>query len=56
MSDQAQAFLNHGNVDQWTRGANPAEKAEWGKCGVKTEQDANKIGAGIFRFGELVAA
>ena len=38
-----------------TGGANPAEKAEWGKCGVKTEQDANKIGAGIFRFGELVA-
>ena len=38
-----------------TGGANPAEKAEWGKCGVKTEQDANNIGAGIFRFGELVA-
>ena len=21
MTDPAQAFLNHGNVDQWTRGA-----------------------------------
>ena len=23
MTDPAQAFLNHGNVDQWTRGAGP---------------------------------
>ena len=23
MTDQAQAFLNYGNVDQWTRGAGP---------------------------------
>ena len=23
MTDPARAFLNHGNVDQWTRGAGP---------------------------------
>lgn len=37
-------------------GANPVEKAEWAKYGVNTEADANRLGAGVFAHGRLVAA
>ena len=51
MTDPAQAFLNYGNVDQWTRGAGPI-------TGIGTTMGHGSwpiYEAGIFRFGELVA-